>query len=229
MSSAARARPGPRDQDHSLPARAPVLAKLPGPHRGLRIGLFGGSFNPAHSGHRHVAETALTRLQLDWVWWIVARGNPLKSNHGDFGARRASANRQADHPRMRVSAIETRLGVSYTRDTLVHLKARCPATDFVWIMGADNLAGFHRWAAWKTIAETVPVAVVSRPGIGPEAAFSRFASTYRPARIAEADAPRLASTPAPAWTLLHAPLDPASSTTLRARGPGTGDRLAPEG
>lgn len=193
------------------------MTGLPGPWRGLRVGLFGGSFNPAHEGHRHVADTALTRLQLDWVWWIVARGNPLKESHGVHAARTASARRMANHPRMRVATLETDLGLTYTRDVLALLDSRCPAAQFVWIMGADNLAGFHHWAGWREIASRVPLAVVSRPDAGPAARLGRFASTFAAARWPEAQAAALADAAPPAWTVLHAPLHPASSTRIRSR------------
>ncbi len=193
------------------------LTRLPGPWRGLRIGLFGGSFNPAHAGHRHVADTALTRLQLDWVWWIVASGNPLKESHGVYVARLASAKRLASHPRMRVSTLEADLGLRYTRDLLAVLDTRCAGARFVWIMGADNLDGFHHWAGWREIAGRVPIAVVSRPDAGPAARLGRFAQTFRPHRLQESAAARLVDCEPPAWTVLHAPLHPASSTRMRSR------------
>tara|TARA_R110000764_G_scaffold70179_2_gene145091 strand:- start:838 stop:1431 length:594 start_codon:yes stop_codon:yes gene_type:complete len=189
---------------------------LPGPTRGLRIGLFGGSFNPAHSGHLHVAETAMKRLQLDWVWWIVARGNPLKTAHGDFAERLASARAVAHHPRMLVTDIEARLGLTYTSDTLAAIVARAPEAHFVWLMGADNLAGFHHWQNWQGIAHTLPIAVIARPGVGAGARNSPFARRFAKSRIPSAAARTLATTPPPAWTYLTAPLDPSSSTALRA-------------
>ena len=137
---------------------------LPGPAAGRRIGLLGGSFNPAHAGHLHVAETALKRLRLDEVWWIVARGNPLKSDHGDFAERLASARTFARPPAMNVTDIEAQLDLTYTADTLRTLRAAEPEAHFVWIMGADNVTGFHLWKDWEEIAASVPIAVVSRPG-----------------------------------------------------------------
>lgn len=192
---------------------------LPGPTRGLRIGLFGGSFNPAHSGHLHVAETAMKRLQLDWVWWIVARGNPLKTAHGDFAERLASARAVAHHPRMIVTDIEARLGLTYTADTLAAIVARAPRAHFVWLMGADNMAGFHHWQDWQDIARTLPIAIIARPGVGPGARNSPFARRFAGSRIPSAAARTLAATPPPAWTYLTAPLDPSSSTALRAARP----------
>ncbi|MEM0985040.1 MAG: nicotinate-nucleotide adenylyltransferase [Pseudomonadota bacterium] len=188
---------------------------MPGPHKGLRIGLFGGSFNPAHEGHRHVAETALKRLQLDWVWWIVARGNPLKVSHGHYGARLASAEIVARHPRMRVSTIERDLNLTYTHDVIRLLEQRCRSTRFAWIMGADSLSNFHRWASWREIAKQVPIAVITRPGAGPAARMSRFCNTFNTARRPEMEAAGLADADPPAWTVLKAPLNAASSTALR--------------
>ena len=187
---------------------------LPGPSAGRRIGLFGGSFNPAHEGHLHVATTALKRLRLDAVWWIVARGNPLKSEHGSFEARFTSAQALARSPQMQVTDIEVQLGLTYTIDTLCALQAAEPEAKFVWIMGADSAAGFHLWKDWMQIAQRVPIAVVSRPGtrMTRAAAFTRH---FGAARLAEANAPALAGCAAPAWVYLRGPGNPASSTALR--------------
>jgi nicotinate-nucleotide adenylyltransferase len=187
---------------------------LPGPSAGRRIGLFGGSFNPAHEGHLHVATTALKRLRLDAVWWIVARGNPLKSEHGSFEARFTSAQALARPPQMQVTDIEVQLGLTYTIDTLCALQAAEPEAKFVWIMGADSAAGFHLWKDWMQIAQRVPIAVVSRPGtrMTRAAAFTRH---FGAARLAEANAPALAGCAAPAWVYLRGPDNPASSTSLR--------------
>jgi len=198
-------------------AERETLPRLPGPHRGLRIGLFGGSFNPAHSGHRHVAETALKRLRLDAVWWLVAGGNPLKENHGAFEARLASARRIARHPAMRVTGIERALGVRYTSHLLEKLLPRLGSADLVWIMGADNLGGFHRWGRWADIACRLPIAVVARPGESPKAGLSKFARRFAHSRLPESAAVSLAGRSAPAWVYLTAPLDRASSTALRSR------------
>lgn len=190
--------------------------QLPGPSDGLRIGLFGGSFNPAHSGHVHVAETAMRRLGLDWVWWIVARGNPLKTSHGDFDARLASARTLATNPRMIVTDIEAQLGLTYTSDTLAAIVNRAPQAHFVWLMGADNMVGFHLWQDWQGIANTLPIAVIARPGVGAGARNSPFARRFASSRIPASAARTLPMAPPPAWTYLTAPLDPASSTALRA-------------
>jgi nicotinate-nucleotide adenylyltransferase len=185
---------------------------------GMRVGLFGGSFNPAHGGHAHVAEIARRRLGLDRVIWLVSPQNPLKAAYQTpLSDRLDSARRFASGPSMLVSDAETRIGSQYTLDTLRVLKARFPGVRFVWIMGADNLGGFHRWRGWAQILRSVPVAVIARPGStldgrsGPVAL--RFGHARRPARQANA----LAQTTAPAWTYLTAPLDFTSSTALRAR------------
>lgn len=191
--------------------------RFPGPWRGLSIGLFGGSFNPAHEGHAHVAETALKRLGLDRVWWLVARGNPLKERTGAFQARLASARRMTDHPRMHVSTLEHQIGVNYTLDLLDALQPRMPGARLVWIMGADNLAGFHHWGGWAEIAGRIPIAIVARPGAGQRAALSKFAQRFAASRLPERQARALPFASPPAWTLLHAPWHPASSTALRRR------------
>jgi nicotinate-nucleotide adenylyltransferase len=140
----------------------------PGPAAdGLRIGLLGGSFNPAHEGHLYVSETALKRLKLDSVWWLVSPGNPLKDkgSMADFRARLESAEKiAASHPRIHVSALERALHTVYTVDTVAALRRRFPGVTFVWLMGSDNLEQFGRWRRWRDIARLVPIAVVQRPG-----------------------------------------------------------------
>ena len=188
---------------------------LPGPAAGLRIGLFGGSFNPAHSGHYHVAHTAMKRLQLDWVWWVVARGNPLKTGHGDFSQRFASAEAVAQNPRMIVTDIEARHGLTYSYETLSTIFAAAPSAHFVWLMGADNMVGFHLWSRWQEIAELMPIAIIARPGVGPGARNSPFARRFAASRIPEYEAELLPDLEPPAWVYLNAPLDPSSSTAIR--------------
>ena len=185
---------------------------------GMRVGLFGGSFNPAHEGHAHVAQTARVRLGLDRVIWLISPQNPLKTSRPESLAQRmAAARRFARGPKMIVSDIETRLGVRYTIDLIRILKARFPGVKFVWIMGADSLASFHKWRGWSEILKGVPIAVVSRPGSelrgGLAPAALRFGSARRPATAAG----RLADLPPPAWIYLPARLSHASSTTIRAR------------
>lgn len=185
---------------------------------GLRVGLFGGSFNPAHEGHRHVAETARARLELDRVVWLVSPRNPLKGA-GDaesFAERFASAESMAQGPSMVVSDAERRMGANRTVEVLRALKARHPQVRFVWVMGSDNLAGFHRWRGWTDILRLMPVAVIARPGSLLDSRFApaarRFARFRRPA----SEAPLLATAEPPAWCYLQAPLHPASSTAIRA-------------
>jgi nicotinate-nucleotide adenylyltransferase len=182
------------------------------------VGLYGGSFDPAHEGHAHVARTALNRLGLDLVIWLVSPRNPLKTERdpADLASRMADAARFAGRPRMRVSDLERRIGARYTLDMLRVLKARHRGVRFVWIMGADNLAGFHRWRGWAEIFRAVPIAVVARPGAWPRAAFSPAARRFARARLPDRAALRLASSAPPAWVFLSAPLKPHSSTALRA-------------
>ncbi len=191
---------------------------LPPHGAGQRVGVFGGSFNPVHEGHLLVAETALRRLELDWLWWLVTPGNPLKkqSDLADIAARLRGVAGIANHPRMVVTALEADLHTRYTADTLRALKARSPTTRFVWVMGADGLASFHRWDRWRDIAETMPICVVDRPGQTFHAVAAPAAQALARWRINEAGAPHLAGIPAPAWTLLHGPRNGSSSTALRA-------------
>lgn len=198
-----------------------LAALRPGFHfePGMTVGVLGGSFNPAHEGHAHVAETALARLGLDRVLWLVTPQNPLKdtAHARPLAERVVSARSIALGPRMIVSDIETRLGVRYTYDTLTALQMRFPRVRFVWLMGSDNLAGFHRWRGWRDILQRFPVAVVSRPGSLISSRFApaakRFAQARRPSRAAA----ELKRQSAPAWAYLRAPLHPHSSTAIRAR------------
>ncbi len=185
----------------------------------MRVGLFGGSFNPAHEGHAHVAETARRRLGLDRVIWLVSPQNPLKSSHetASLAARMAGARRLAHGPAMRVSDLETKLGSAYTVDTIRWLKARYPGVRFVWIMGADSLASFHRWRGWTQIMREVPVAVVSRPWISLRSRFSPAARRFAGARVSSAQASTLLNRPPPGWVFLRGPLNFQSSTLLRER------------
>lgn len=191
--------------------------RLPPAGTGQRIGIFGGSFNPVHSGHVHVCLTALKRLRLDAVWWLVTPGNPLK-DHDELAplAQRVAAARAAcPHPRVHVSGWEASLGTGYTARTLENLALRRPDLRLVWIMGSDNIAGFHKWQDWRGIARRVPIAVVERPGSTLSVLGAPFALTYGRFRVREENAAALALMRPPAWMLLHAPRDPASSTQLR--------------
>lgn len=185
-----------------------------------RIGLLGGSFNPAHEGHRHISLEALRRLDLDEVWWLVSPQNPLKPQSSPLDARMQSARSVAQGSRMIVTDIEQRLGTRYTLDTIRALKRRNPGVTFVWLMGGDNLAGFQLWRGWQWIAREVAICVISRPGAGPKAQLGRLAKRFPGARIRPQAAALLCTRTPPAWTLLTARWNPLSSTQLRARGLG---------
>ena len=185
---------------------------------GMKVGLFGGSFNPGHDGHAHVAETALRRLDLDRVIWLVSPQNPLKDRRqtAPLADRMASARAVAPGPRMVVSDFETRVGTTWTVDTLRALKRRHPGVRFVWLMGSDNLETFHRWRGWTDIMRMMPVAVVARPGSLLESRAAPAARRFAAQRVSSNEARMLPLMPAPAWTYLTAPLNPSSSTALRA-------------
>ena len=186
----------------------------------MKVGLFGGSFNPAHDGHAHVAETAMRRLDLDRVVWLVSPQNPLKSSHqmAPLEERMASAREVARvvGPRMMVSDVETRIGTQWTVDTLRALVARHKGVQFVWLMGSDNLAGFHRWRGWTDIMRQMPVAVIARPGSLLDSRSAPAAIRFGRYRIPSSQAGLLPSLQAPAWTYITAPLNPRSSTAIRA-------------
>ncbi|WP_108178600.1 nicotinate-nucleotide adenylyltransferase [Phreatobacter oligotrophus] len=185
----------------------------------MRIGLFGGSFNPPHEAHRLAALAALKKLGLDAVWWLVSPGNPLKSGRGlaPLDERIAAAKRLARHPRIAVTGIEAALGTRYTSDTIAALKARCRGVRFVWIMGADNLAQFHLWQNWRGIAAMLPLAVIDRPGASLRASAGVAAQTLARHRLTESDGLLLADARPPAWIFLHGLKSPLSSTALRAK------------
>lgn len=191
----------------------------------MKVGLYGGSFNPAHDGHAHVAETARRRLGLDRVIWLVSPQNPLKSRHetADLDERIAGAKALAQGPGMIVAAVESKLGSNYTVDTIRALKARYPGVKFVWIMGADSLASFHRWKGWTQIMHEVPVAVVSRPWISLRSRFSPAAQRFARFRVPTQAAIRLADSKTPAWAFLFGRFNFQSSTALRARKKGRAD------
>lgn len=194
---------------------------LPHVEPGLRVGLFGGSFNPAHEGHLLVAETALKRLDLDRIWWMVSPGNPLKDHRNlrPLSERVARSRELAEDPRIVVTAFEAAHQIRYSADTVRLVKRRCPTARFVWVIGADSLAGFHRWQDWRGIADTMPIAVVDRPGSTLALLSAKAARTLSRYRITEAEAPRLAFRPPPAWVFLHGPRSRLSSTMLRATAP----------
>ena len=196
-----------------------MTPKLPRHGRGMRIGLFGGSFNPPHAGHRHASLLAMRRLGLDRVWWLVTPGNPLKHNAAlpPLDQRMAAARAVARHPRIDVTGLEEAIGTPFTHETIAYLKRRCPGVHFVWIMGADGLAGFHRWKRWRDIALLAPIAVIDRPGATFSASHSRAGARLARFRAPEADARGLAVAAPPALVFLHGPRSALSSTSLRAK------------
>jgi nicotinate-nucleotide adenylyltransferase len=184
----------------------------------MKIGLLGGSFNPPHAAHLRISLEALRRLGLDQVWWLVSPGNPLKHPPPPAAETRASAAaRLVRHPRIKITDFETGLGSAYTCDTIRYLKRRFPDARFVWLMGADNLAQFHRWKDWKSLFGLVPIAVFDRPGFRFKAFAGRAAQAFWRFFIDPSDAAALPLLDPPAWTLLSLPLSPLSSTVLRGR------------
>jgi nicotinate-nucleotide adenylyltransferase len=184
---------------------------------GMRIGLLGGSFNPPHVAHRAISLFAIKRLKLDRVWWLVTPGNPLKDQDGlrDLNERTAAARRMANDPRIDVSCLESVIGTRYTIDTISYLRRRASGLRFVWIMGADNLAQFHRWQNWRRIASEVPIAVIDRPPQSFRALAAPAAQALARYRLPENQAGRLADQRAPAWVFLTGMKLNLSSTGLR--------------
>jgi nicotinate-nucleotide adenylyltransferase len=194
-----------------------VAQAIPFYTNGMRIGLLGGSFNPPHAAHRAISQFALKRLQLDRVWWLLTPGNPLKNHDGlhALAERAAAALKVADDPRIDVSCLEAVIGTRYTVDTIIHLRRRVSGVHFVWIMGADNLAQFHRWKDWRRIASDVPIAVIDRPPQSFRALAAPAAQALARYRLPENQAPRLADQQAPAWVFLTGMKSNLSSTGLR--------------
>jgi nicotinate-nucleotide adenylyltransferase len=184
---------------------------------GRRIGLLGGSFNPAHEGHREISLQALARLGLDEVWWLVSPQNPLKPVAGmaPFAQRLAEARAVARHPRIRVTDLEARLGTRHTAATLRRLTRRFPGIRFVWLMGADNLVQIDRWRAWQQIFHLVPVAVWARPSYCFRALAAKAARRFAGARLQENAGRLLPATDPPAWVFVHGRLNPLSATAIR--------------
>lgn len=197
--------------------------KRPAAEPGMRIGLFGGSFNPAHEGHRLVALQCLKRLALDRAWILVSPGNPLK-DHSELAplADRIAATEQVmDHPQLDVTGFEAAQKFRYTYETLDYLVAAEPRVNFVWIMGADSLMGFDRWERWEEIARTMPIAVYARPGATFRATRSKAALALEEFRLPEDKAAVLADSQPPAWVYLRGVMSTQSSTAIRRAKAGT--------
>jgi len=194
-----------------------VSQAIPLYSNGMRIGLLGGSFNPPHEAHRAISLFAIKRLKLDRVWWLVTPGNPLKSTDAlnDIDTRMEAARKMADDPRIDISCLESVIGTRYTVDTISYLRRRASRLRFVWIMGADNLAQFHRWQNWRRIASEVPIAVIDRPPQSFRALAAPAAQALARYRLPENQAARLAEQRAPAWVFLTGLKLNLSSTGLR--------------
>ena len=216
-----------RDKTALYPGVARKYLRMPHVEPGMAVGLFGGSFNPPHKGHLLVIETAIRRLRLDQLWWLVTPGNPLKDTSGlpPLADRIAWSEAINSDPRVKVTAFEASHHVRFTADTLAIVRRYNPGVRFVWIMGADNLENFHHWQNWRDIAQTYPIAVVDRPGSTLSYLSSKMAKTFDYARLDESDAAMLPALPAPAWTFLHGPRSPVSSTAIR-NGDGNGFKKA---
>ena len=193
------------------------------------VGVLGGSFNPAHAGHRHISVEAMRRLGLDEVWWLVSPQNPLKGS-GDMApiaARVAAANAVARHPRIHVTDLELRLGTRFAVDTVARLIARYPKVRFVWLMGADNLVDFDHWSRWRALARLVPIVVFARPGYMERALTAPAMAWFRRWRHASARARRWREWRLPAIVVLDIRKSPLSATAIRRADPDWAARPAP--
>jgi len=183
------------------------------------IGLLGGSFDPAHQGHVHITREALKRFGLDRVWWLVSPGNPLKMRGpAPMAQRLEHARGIMQHPRVLVTDVEVKLGTRYTAQTLSRLRAIYPGVRFVWLMGADNLAQFHKWQEWQQIAKSVPLGVIARPGDRISARMSPAAKVFSQARISGRASQLLGRAEAPVWSFVNVPMLDVSSSTIRSAG-----------
>ena len=184
-----------------------------------RIGLLGGSFDPAHEGHASITREALKRFGLDEVWWLVSPGNPLKAQGPAPLERRVEVARSVmDHPHVRITTLESDFGTRYTAETLGRMIRHFPGVRFVWLMGADNLSDFHRWESWRDIFYMVPIGVLARPNQRISARMSPAARQFRRFRLRAREAARLPDMDAPAWCFVNVPMNRMSSSTIRALG-----------
>ncbi len=194
--------------------------------RGMVVGLLGGSFDPAHEGHVHITCEALKRMGLDQVWWLVTPGNPLKARQpAPLADRLDRARRVMQHPRVKITALEARLGTRATIDTVTRLQALYPGVTFVWLMGADNLAQFHRWRDWRGIARTMPIAVIARPGYDDAVVASPAMAWLRRYRAPPARLRGRHKWSAPALVILYFDPDERSATALRQTCPDWADHI----
>jgi len=202
--------------DHRDELTADYLS-MPKVESGMAVGLFGGSFNPPHEGHLLIARDALRALKLDQLWWMVTPGNPLKDHSGlaPLPERIRLSEALVDDPRIKVTAFEAAHAIRYSADTVELVLSKNPDADFVWVMGADSLSTFHKWERWDYIVGAIPMAVYDRPGSSLSLHESVMAQKFPAARVDEADAALLARMQPPAWTFIHGPRSPLSSTALR--------------
>jgi nicotinate-nucleotide adenylyltransferase len=194
-----------------------------------RIGLLGGSFNPAHRGHRRISLAALRALRLDEIWWLVSPGNPLKEGTKDmapFASRFASAERMAQRAPIRVSDVEQRAGTRFTIDTVRLLKQRHPHHEFIWLLGGDTLPDFHKWRDWRDLARELPIAVIRRPGYDSAAHAARAMGWLRRFVHPSGQAGKWTEWSAPAIIFLRLPPDRTSATAIRALDPSWYRRFA---
>lgn len=203
---------------HSKPI--PDWSKLPIANSGQRVGLFGGSFNPPHAGHLHVATVALRKLQLDSIWWLVCPKNPLKSDNSllSLNKRVKLCHELANHPKMKITAFESTIRALYSAETIKNIQMRLPEVNFVWVMGADNLTNLRQWEKWEEIGKSLPFAIVDRPNYSYTALNSIVAHKYSRFRVDEFDASMLPFQSLPSWTFIHASKSELSSTSLRMAG-----------
>ena len=187
--------------------------------QGLRIGLLGGSFDPPHSGHMHISKWAIKEFSLDRIWWLVSPGNPLKKYApADLDRRLSACNKLVNHPKIIVTDLERVFNTRYTAQTLISLKSQYRGVRFVWLMGADNLAEFHKWDRWQDIMHMLPVGVMARPNQQLAANCSPAARIFRESRLSAQSSTALPFKEAPSWSLLTGPMDDESSSKIRAKG-----------